>query len=86
LGKKPRAGLKNHSFLEGESERQGRSPQSIRRGANAAPRKRLPVAGAERRQIAPDAADKRICFASNRDMPNNRPEERRPTRIRTAGA
>ncbi len=37
-GKEPHASLKNHSPLEGESERQGRSPPSIRRGANAASR------------------------------------------------
>ena len=37
-GKKPCASLKNHSPLEGESARQGRSPQSSRRGANAASR------------------------------------------------
>ena len=30
--------LKYHSPLEGESERQGRSPLSIRRGANSASR------------------------------------------------
>ncbi len=34
-GKEPCAGLKNHSPLEGESARQGRSPQSSRRGADA---------------------------------------------------
>ena len=37
-GKKPCAGLKNHSALEGESARQGRSPQSSRWGADAASR------------------------------------------------
>ena len=37
-GKTPRAGLKNHSPLEGESARQGRSPQSSRWGANATSR------------------------------------------------
>ena len=37
-GKKLCAGLKNHSPLEGESARPGRSPQSSRWGANAAPR------------------------------------------------
>ena len=37
-GKAPYADLKNHSPLEGESAR-GRSPQSSRRGANAAFRK-----------------------------------------------
>ena len=31
-GKEPCAGLKNHSPLEGESARPGRSPQSSRRG------------------------------------------------------
>ena len=34
----PHASLKNHSPLEGESGRPGRSPQSSRRGANTAPR------------------------------------------------
>ena len=37
-GKAPHASLKYHSHLEGESERQGLHPQSIRRGANAASR------------------------------------------------
>ena len=37
-GKKPCAGLEDHSPLEGESARPGRSPQSSRWGANAAPR------------------------------------------------
>ncbi len=38
-GKAPYASLKYHSPLEGESARQGRSPPSSRRGANAAFRK-----------------------------------------------
>ncbi len=38
-GKAPHASLEYHSPLEGESERQGRSPRSIRRGANSAFRK-----------------------------------------------
>ena len=38
-GKKPCAGLKNHSPLEGESARPGRSPQSSRWGANTPSRK-----------------------------------------------
>ena len=37
-GKEPCAGLKNHSPLEGESARPGRSPQSNRWGANTTPR------------------------------------------------
>ncbi len=41
-GNRPFASLKNHSPLEGESERQGRSPQSSRRGANAASREGEP--------------------------------------------
>ena len=36
--KKPCAGLEDHSPLEGESARLGRSPQSSRWGGNAAPR------------------------------------------------
>ncbi len=46
-GKAPHASLKYHSPLEGESERQGRSPQSIRRGAYAASRKSRSAALAE---------------------------------------
>ena len=37
-GKEPFAGLKNHSPLEGESARQGRSPQSNRWGGAPPPR------------------------------------------------
>ena len=47
-GKEPCAGLKNHSPLEGESAR-GRSPQSSRWGANAAPRAR-PVSDYQRQE------------------------------------
>ena len=51
-GKKPCAGLEDHSPLEGESAR-GRSPQSSRWGANAASRKCLPAACQRRVGRAP---------------------------------
>ncbi len=48
-GKTPHASLKYHSPLEGESERQGRSPPSSRRGADTASRKSRSAAFAEPR-------------------------------------